>query len=161
MERKKILILVGAFFATLPISYTINAYILLGGVLIVPVFILLRALSVEVYWVTGASIAYISSTILTSLFFTLIAWLLIKSIKDQRKLIPIVVFFATLPVSLIITLFNPLARLLFDILRTRMGTGLVPSILVLSFTIVSSLLLAFLTWFLIKSKKNSKVQTEG
>lgn len=150
-----ILTIIGVFLATLPISYLISAFIPWGSL------IAHALIGLGVYWVTAAEIAYISSTILTSVFFAFIAWLIIKPIENQKNLIPIVVFFATLPVSLIITLSNPLARLLFDILRTRMGTGLVPSILVLSFTIVPSLLLAFLTWFLIKSKKKSKNATEG
>jgi len=153
LQRKKILILIGIFFATLPISYIINAYILLGSALIVPVFIILRAFSVEIYWVTGASIAYITSTILTSIFFTLIAWLLIKPIKNQKNLIPIVVFFAAIPASLIIIIFTPFPRLLFHNLHTRIGAGLATLVLFLSFTVAPSLFLAFLAWFLVKRKR--------
>jgi len=69
LQRKKILTLIGLFFATLPISYVINAFTRFG----LPISDALCHLGV--YWVLAADIAYLSSTILTSFFFTFIAWL--------------------------------------------------------------------------------------
>jgi len=134
LQRKKILILIGVFFATLPISYLITAF--------------------------GPQAIIIA--VLTPLFFMFIAWHLIEPIENQKDLIPIVVFFATLPLSLIIYAFNPLSRLITDILiSTRIGVLLAAYVPALLFTILTSLFFAFISWFFVKSKKNSKVQTEG
>lgn len=156
LQRKTILILIGIFLATLPISYIITAFVPIG----IGIFDILRILFGSNFRLL-MDIAAGSAIVLTSLFFTFTIWLFIMNVGNLKYLIPIVVFFVSFPVWLIINAFNPLSILIADTLRTRMGTGLVPSILLLSLTIVPSLLLAFLSWFLVKSKKNSKVQTRG
>jgi len=66
------LILLGVFFATLPISMILNA-LFPWGIRISDALVRLG-----VYWVDAAEIAYLLATILTSLFFTLIAWLFLS-----------------------------------------------------------------------------------
>jgi len=78
MQRKKILTLIAIFLATLPISYITTAFIPQIGVRISDVLIRLG-----LYWVTAAGIAYLLLTILTSLFFSFIAWLFLKA-KDEN-----------------------------------------------------------------------------
>lgn len=156
MRLKKILFLCVVFFATFPISWIMGVFT--TPVLGLPIAFVLHSLGV--YWVTVAGIAFVWSAILTSLFFTYIAWL-IKPIKNDRNLIPIVVFFVALPVSLIISFFNPLSRLITSILiNTRIGVPLAAYIPALSFTFLTALFFALISWFFVKSKKNSKVQTE-
>jgi hypothetical protein len=77
-QRKKILTLIGVFLVTLPISYITTAFIPQIGVGISDAFIRLG-----VDWVTAAGIAYLLLTILTSLFFTLIAWLFLKAKEES------------------------------------------------------------------------------
>jgi hypothetical protein len=76
LQRKRVLAVVGVFLATLPISYILNGLINLG----LPISDALVRLGV--YWGTAAGIAYLLLTILTSLLFSLIAWLFLKA-KDE------------------------------------------------------------------------------
>lgn len=79
LQRKRILILAVIFFATFPISYITTAFIPQFGVRISGVLI-----RFGVHWVTAAHIAYLLLTILTSLFFTFIAWLFLKAKEKQE-----------------------------------------------------------------------------
>jgi hypothetical protein len=78
MKCRKTLILIGVFFATIPISYLINAFVPLS----LGIFHIFRILlgSTDLLLIIHA--AYWLTIILTSLFFTFIAWLFLKA-RDE------------------------------------------------------------------------------
>jgi len=78
LQRKKILTLTVVFFATLPVSLIVNVLFPWGS-LIARVLI-----SLGVYWVTAAEIAWSLSAIINSLFFAFLAWLFLKLKKNSK-----------------------------------------------------------------------------
>jgi len=80
LERRKILILSGVFLATLPISYIINGLFVAITILIGDI---LRGLAGSQDLVLIAGVSYALATILMSLFFTTVAWLLLSVEKNS------------------------------------------------------------------------------
>jgi len=95
-----------------------------------------------------------TSIILTSLFITFVAWLFIKQTGNQKTSMLLLVFFITLPVSLILNLFNPITHLISNIflpmIRDNVSAFLVP---LCTLTILTSLFFTCIAWYFPKSRK--------